>query len=111
MASPFKDDQPLDVPYSAGSRDLQKARGNDKPDSEGDALLSAGRFEEAVAAFRTSLGRDVSRAEGVYLKRRMAVALQSLARWEDATACLDEAREEAVRAGLLSEEAQLLVEY
>src|SRR5262245_47929541 len=102
MASPFKDDQPLDAPLNDGMREVHgRASGARKPEFEGDALLSAGRFEEALAACRASLKRHgIPVSETVYLKRKMAVALQSLARPSEALEVLDEARDLAVRSGL-----------
>ena len=110
MASPFKDDRPLESP-DAGSREIQRSAPGTFPVLEdGDAHMSAGRFEEALNVYRGGLNRPgTAIAETVALKRKMAVALQSLARWEEAVSNLDEARDMAGRSGLASEEAQILV--
>src|SRR5512140_363558 len=113
MASPFKDDQPLDAESSVGSHEVKpRVSQPSTPCPQGDSLAAAGHFEEALSAYRTSLGiPQAPVSHTVYLKRRMAVVLQSLGRWDEALANLDEARDLASRAGLLSEEALVLVEY
>lgn len=107
MASPYEDERPL---RAAGRR--APVRTALSPAAGGDALATAGRFEEALDAYRASLALPgLSAADSVALKRKTAMALESLARWEEALATLGEALEQARRSQLKAEEAQVLVEF
>jgi len=109
MASPFKDDREVKARQGQGTRSANETTAPGSGDA--DALFAAGRYEEALSSYRAASNRPgLSTGDQVRLRRRIAVTLEALARWEDARAALDEARDLAAAGGLLAEEAHVLIE-
>jgi transcriptional regulator with GAF, ATPase, and Fis domain/Tfp pilus assembly protein PilF len=107
--TPFEDDR--SAPAPAGSRSKPPANLS-ATIAEADQHVSAGRFEEALDGYRRLLNLPgLPALETVQLKRKTAVVLESLARWEEARSILTEARDIAAREDFASEEALLFVEF
>ncbi len=111
MASPYKDDRESNALAGQGKRSTKEtstATGSDAAD----AHYAAGRYEDALSEYRAASDRPgLSHVELVRLRRRIAVTLEALARWDEALATLTEARDFATGKGLTAEEAHIHIEF